>query len=249
MIGFPLAYGHPFLLDSEPSQGQNAAVGKTQIIMKSLQDPNVSILGDDLVIVSKEGVIKSFPKPFMLKRQHKEVAGSRLRFFEFRRKTLSVYSGVFYFMKDNIPFSGLIKKLLFADNALLRFIKLRLLPKDAELVAMSPVNINIEDISKHNNIILVDRIDASSSTIELNINKDEAVNRLVGIINAEFHTTIWVLLFLSKFNLVNLEYFNNNSYEVYRGFLEKNKFSHIESGILIDPTSYCEMIVNKLEND
>ena len=32
MIGFPLAYGHPFLLDSEPSQGQNAAVGTTQII-------------------------------------------------------------------------------------------------------------------------------------------------------------------------------------------------------------------------
>ena len=32
MIGFPLAYGHPFLLDSEPSQGQNVAVGTTQII-------------------------------------------------------------------------------------------------------------------------------------------------------------------------------------------------------------------------
>jgi copper transport protein len=32
LIGFPLAYGHPFLLDSEPSQGQNAAVGTTQII-------------------------------------------------------------------------------------------------------------------------------------------------------------------------------------------------------------------------
>ena len=32
MIGFPLAYGHPFLLDSEPAQGQNAAVGTTQIV-------------------------------------------------------------------------------------------------------------------------------------------------------------------------------------------------------------------------
>ena len=32
MIGYPLAYGHPFLLDSEPSQGQNVAVGTTQII-------------------------------------------------------------------------------------------------------------------------------------------------------------------------------------------------------------------------
>jgi len=32
LIGFPLAYGHPFLLDSEPSQGQNVAVGTTQII-------------------------------------------------------------------------------------------------------------------------------------------------------------------------------------------------------------------------
>ena len=32
MIGFPLAYGHPFLLDSEPSQGQNVAGGTTQII-------------------------------------------------------------------------------------------------------------------------------------------------------------------------------------------------------------------------
>jgi len=32
LIGFPLAYGHPFLLDSEPPQGQNVAVGTTQII-------------------------------------------------------------------------------------------------------------------------------------------------------------------------------------------------------------------------
>ena len=32
LIGFPLAYGHPFLLDSEPAQGQNAAVGTTQIV-------------------------------------------------------------------------------------------------------------------------------------------------------------------------------------------------------------------------
>ena len=32
MIGFPLAYGHPFLLDSEPAQGQNAVAGTTQIV-------------------------------------------------------------------------------------------------------------------------------------------------------------------------------------------------------------------------
>ena len=32
LIGFPLAYGHPFLIDSEPAQGQNAAVGTTQIV-------------------------------------------------------------------------------------------------------------------------------------------------------------------------------------------------------------------------
>ena len=32
LIGFPLAYGHPILLDSEPAQGQNAAVGTTQIV-------------------------------------------------------------------------------------------------------------------------------------------------------------------------------------------------------------------------
>ncbi len=32
LIGFPLAYGHPFLLDSEPAQGQNAVAGTTQIV-------------------------------------------------------------------------------------------------------------------------------------------------------------------------------------------------------------------------
>ena len=155
-------------------------------------------------------------------------------------------------MKDNIPFSGLIKKILFTDNALLRFIKLLVLPKDAELVAVSPNKmngINIEDFSKHNNIILVDRIDSSLSTIVLSANKDEVVNRLVGIINAEFHTTIWMLAFLSKFNLINLELFHSNNYEIYGKFLEKNKFSNIEFGILIDSTSYCEMLVDKLEID
>ena len=32
LIGFPLAYGHPFLLDSEPAQGHNAVAGTTQIV-------------------------------------------------------------------------------------------------------------------------------------------------------------------------------------------------------------------------
>ena len=32
VIGIPAAYAHPFLLDSEPGQGQNAPVGTTQII-------------------------------------------------------------------------------------------------------------------------------------------------------------------------------------------------------------------------
>ncbi|SVD64588.1 uncharacterized protein METZ01_LOCUS417442, partial [marine metagenome] len=31
IIGIPSAYAHPFLVDSEPGQGQNAAVGTTQI--------------------------------------------------------------------------------------------------------------------------------------------------------------------------------------------------------------------------
>ncbi len=33
MIGFPLAYAHPFLLDSEPVQGQSVSIGTTQITM------------------------------------------------------------------------------------------------------------------------------------------------------------------------------------------------------------------------
>ena len=33
IIGIPSAYAHPFLVDSEPEQGQNAAVGTTQIIV------------------------------------------------------------------------------------------------------------------------------------------------------------------------------------------------------------------------
>jgi len=34
VIGVPSAYAHPFLLDSEPSQAGNAAIGTTQIIIK-----------------------------------------------------------------------------------------------------------------------------------------------------------------------------------------------------------------------
>jgi len=34
IIGIPSAYAHPFLLDSEPSQAENAAIGTTQIITK-----------------------------------------------------------------------------------------------------------------------------------------------------------------------------------------------------------------------
>ena len=32
IIGIPSAYAHPFLVDSEPEQGQNVPVGTTQII-------------------------------------------------------------------------------------------------------------------------------------------------------------------------------------------------------------------------
>ena len=34
LIGIPSVYAHPFLLDSEPSQAGNAAIGTTQIITK-----------------------------------------------------------------------------------------------------------------------------------------------------------------------------------------------------------------------
>jgi len=34
IIGVPSAYAHPFLLDSEPPQAGNAAIGITQIITK-----------------------------------------------------------------------------------------------------------------------------------------------------------------------------------------------------------------------
>ena len=34
IIGVPSAYAHPFLLDSEPSQAGNAAIGTTQVITK-----------------------------------------------------------------------------------------------------------------------------------------------------------------------------------------------------------------------
>ena len=32
IVGIPSAYAHPFLIDSEPGQAQNAPVGTTQII-------------------------------------------------------------------------------------------------------------------------------------------------------------------------------------------------------------------------
>jgi len=32
MIGIPSAYAHPFLLDSEPGQAENAPIGTTQIV-------------------------------------------------------------------------------------------------------------------------------------------------------------------------------------------------------------------------
>ena len=34
IVGIPSAYAHPFLLDSEPSQAGNAAIGTTQVIIK-----------------------------------------------------------------------------------------------------------------------------------------------------------------------------------------------------------------------
>ena len=34
IIGIPSAYAHPFLLDSEPSQAGNAAIGTPQVITK-----------------------------------------------------------------------------------------------------------------------------------------------------------------------------------------------------------------------
>ena len=53
LIGFPLAYGHPFLLDSEPSQGQNVAVGTTQII--TLYSEAVEINFSELKIYDSNG--------------------------------------------------------------------------------------------------------------------------------------------------------------------------------------------------
>ena len=84
-------------------------VGKTALVGKLVKEHGYKCLGDDIVLLSQDGMCRSFPRSFVLKEYHRQVFGDVFKSRNIRR-------GVSHKLKraivDNAPFVGLLKKAL-----------------------------------------------------------------------------------------------------------------------------------------
>ena len=226
-------------------------IGKTQIVSKLSERENVDILGDDLVIFSKNGECLAFPKPFMLKPQHAGIYPALFKNSNYIFKFQRIKNNIIVFLKENLPFSGIIKNFIKSDNLFSNKIRNLLLINAAELIPVYPWNLPNLKISKAvdcKKIILIERNQSDNKVFkESNLNNDDSVGLLVSIILSEFKTTQWLLTWLGKADLINLGSFYKQVFNIYETFIENADVLAIDASIKIDSDEYIKEMIRKIE--
>ncbi len=226
-------------------------IGKTQIVSKLSQRNNVNILGDDLVIFNKNGECLAFPKPFMLKPQHAGIYPALFKNSNYLFGFHKIKNSIIKFLKENMPFSGMIKNFIKSDNLFSNKIRGFLLINTAELIPVYPWKLPNLKISKEvgcHRVILIER-NQSQDTIfkDIDLSNKNLVDSLVSIILSEFHTSLWVLPWLAKADLIDLSNFYKELYSTYEVFANNTNVISIDASININSERYIKEMIEKID--
>lgn len=220
-------------------------IGKTQVVSKLSEREGVAVLGDDLIIVSDRGHCLAFPKPFMLKPPHAQIYPSLFRFSKYRFKFREVRNISLTFLKENLPFSGVLKTFLKKDNPLSIWIRSALLINVADLIPMYPwelPRLKISEGVRCRRLIFVER----SLGIDDIFDSGDALkstNPLVSVILSEHESTLWVIPWLAKAGMIDLSSFYASLNKIIGKFAKSCAVTHCTIPISMNSAQYIERMI------
>lgn len=158
-------------------------IGKTCFIANAAKKEKVTILGDDLILVSDNGELFSYPRPFCLYEYHKDLFP---QYFSMNRVK-------YVHIEDNMYFKRGIRKLKkmfhIKDNCVYSYLTVspvQLFPKDK--IQISPVRICDVYVMRRNQAI--DKVEVSDS----NIDYEKAANFGLDVILHEWDVGLKIVL-------------------------------------------------------
>ena len=224
-------------------------IGKTQVVSKLSEREGVAVLGDDLIIVSDRGHCLAFPKPFMLKPQHAQIYPSLFKFSKYRFKFREVKNSSLIFLKENLPFSGVLKTFFKKDNPLSIWIRSAFLINVADLIPMYPwelPRLKISEGVRCRRLIFVER----SLGIDDVFNSGDALkstNSLASVILSEHESTLWVIPWLAKAGMIDVSSFYASLNKIMGKFAESCAVTHYTVPISMDSAQYIERMIGVVD--
>ncbi len=113
-------------------------IGKTCFISKALRKENIKLLGDDLIILDREGCLRSYPRPFCIYKYHKNLF----------KEYFSNHKLDIYYVKNN-------QYLLRGIRKIKRKLGMRVRPS-SEYMLVSPMKIFTDDKLEMEKVLLKD---------------------------------------------------------------------------------------------
>ena len=177
-------------------------VGKTAVLGYAVRERGLRHLGDDIVILSRDGRCLAFPRAFVLKSYHREIYAET---FERLRLPQSNRYGLKRFLIENAPLMGVAKRLL-RRSGFYYAVADRLRPQPF-LATVDPETLfgkgSLADSGDIRCIAYIDRVRAGGFA-KLDISPDVLVNRLFAVIHYEWKDFLTHLVTLGALDLADL---------------------------------------------
>lgn len=192
-------------------------VGKTALIGQLVQDHGYKLLGDDIVILSKQGDCYSFPRSFVLKPYHESVYPALFEGLgitarqQAKKYTPGVGRRMMQFAADNMPLKGVLRSVLRHAGRLDAAQQAVNGSRKPSLLAAVPVEQVLGDHcvaarGRVSRVVFLERYTEALSSITP-VSRQAMVSRMAGIIHHE-----WVDHMRHFWTLASCELFDSQAY-------------------------------------
>lgn len=186
----------------------SGGVGKTAILGTLMRNENYKLLGDDLVLINKDGYCLAFPRPFILKKYHKDIYPEVFKKLGYQKNILNLnLKSAFKFFLQNAPFYHFAVSILKRKGYYSTVVNSLPLPHD--YVAA----VDVEDIFgkdcvmteqiKVKKIHYMERFHRDVFKFE-EISKESITTRMFSVIHDEWHEQIRNIFMFGATEIINL---------------------------------------------
>lgn len=191
-------------------------VGKTALVGFLVKNHGYRLLGDDIVLVKSDGHCFSFPRPFVLKKYHKDIYPETFALLNLNNKTKSLFKIAIDFIIRNAPFLDFMKKIL-KKRGLYGRVR-HILPIAQDFLATVPIDelfgkdkIASSGIIKK--IFFMERYQGDKFKFQ-NINKRILSSRMFSIIHHEWSDYMKDLFSFGALDIEDIPSYFNNTHSI-----------------------------------